>query len=306
MTRLIARVGTGRPAVAAYPPGAGFGPRTLDDFEFVWLLSGSARWREHGMAGELTLAPGHVLLVPCGARDEFRWDPEVSTRHGYVHFTLHDPLAGGSPRGTENWPRMRTSGPQASLLDYLVWLGTEPSRDWRERCEEVIELLVRIHTDGPLPDPEPAGPPLAVAAALTHVRQVWQRGVRPLTLQELAVAAAVSRSHLAREFMRTFGVGAVGGLELVRLSRAATLLSRSNLTVTEVAAACGFPDPLHFSRRFRATYGRSPRSYRGIGGEPVDPMAAAGLRRLARSLDGPDRLSDGQASGRTRKRRPST
>ena len=109
-----------------------------------------------------------------------------------------------------------------------------------------------------------------------------------MTLDELALAASASRSHLAREFMRAFGVGAVGGLELVRLSRAATLLSRSNLTVTEVAAACGFRDPLHFSRRFRAIYGRSPRSYRGGGGEPVDPVAAAGLRRLTRHLDAPD------------------
>jgi AraC family transcriptional regulator len=285
MTRLNACVGAGRPAVADYPPGARFGPRTLHDFELVWLLSGSARWREHGAGGELTLAPGHMLLIPRGARDEFRWDPAVPTRHGYVHFTLHDPASGGSPPEANGWPRVRTAGPLAGLLDYLVWLGTEPSPDWHGRCEEAITLLVRIHTDGPLPDPRPVTVPPAVAAALAHVRRVWQRGARPLTLGELAAAASVSRSHLAREFMRAFGVGAVGGFELVRLSRAATLLSRSNLTVTEVATACGFPDPLHFSRRFRATYGRSPRAYRSIGGEPVDPAAAAGLRRLSRILD---------------------
>jgi AraC-like DNA-binding protein len=290
MTWLAARVGAGRPAVANYPPGARFGPRILDDFELVWLLSGSARWREHATAPELSLAPGHILLVPRGARDEFRWDPTVPTRHGYAHFMLCDPGCTGSPPDTSNWPRLRPVGPLAGLLDYLVWLGTEPSPDWRERCEEVITLLVRIHTRGPVPDPAPAAAPPAVAAALAHVRRVWQEGMRPVALADLAAAAAVSRSHLAREFMRAFGVGAVGGLELVRLSRAATLLSRSNLTVTEVAAACGFPDPLHFSRRFRAMYGRSPRAYRGVGGEPVDPVAAAGLHRLTRHLNAPNDL----------------
>lgn len=31
--------------VAVYPPGATFGPRQLEDFEFVWLLQGTAEWR---------------------------------------------------------------------------------------------------------------------------------------------------------------------------------------------------------------------------------------------------------------------
>jgi len=156
---------------------------------------------------------------------------------------------------------------------------------WRQRCEEVVALLVRLHSAGPLPQPAPEWESSPVAAALAHVRRAWRDRPRPISLGELAAAASVTPSHLGREFKRTFGIGAVGGLELVRLSRAATLLSRSNLTVTEVAAETGFPDPLHFSRRFRAAYGRPPRAYRRAGGEPVDPGAAAGLRRLAHRLD---------------------
>jgi hypothetical protein len=34
------------PALAYYPPGASYGPRTLTDFELVWLRTGSAQW--HG------------------------------------------------------------------------------------------------------------------------------------------------------------------------------------------------------------------------------------------------------------------
>jgi hypothetical protein len=73
------------PALAYYPPGASYGPRTLSDFELVWLTTGSAQWRG-GERAHLRLAPGDLLLIPPGTRDEFRWDREVPTRHGYVHF----------------------------------------------------------------------------------------------------------------------------------------------------------------------------------------------------------------------------
>jgi AraC family transcriptional regulator len=33
-----------RPAIADYPPGAGLPPRVIDDFEFVWMLRGNARF----------------------------------------------------------------------------------------------------------------------------------------------------------------------------------------------------------------------------------------------------------------------
>jgi hypothetical protein len=73
------------PALAYYPPGASYGSRTLSDFELVWLTTGSARWRG-GERAHLQLAPGDLLLIPPGTRDEFHWDREVPTRRGYVHF----------------------------------------------------------------------------------------------------------------------------------------------------------------------------------------------------------------------------
>jgi AraC-like DNA-binding protein len=267
-----------RPALADYPPGARFvRQRKLANFELVWLLTGSARWRAAG--AERSLVPGQLLLVPPGTEDTFDWDPDVPTRHGYVHFAL----SGAHPtfplvRGT------RAPSPLDALLEYLVWLATEPSTAWRERAEEVIALLLRLFEAGPLPASGPAPEPPAVVAALAHVRGVWARGMRPVSLAELAGAAAVSAAHLSRQFARAYGLGPVAALERVRLARAATLLSRSSLTVTEVGAACGFADPLHFSRRFRAAYGRSPRGYRSAGGRDEAPAA---VRRLAARLELP-------------------
>ena len=61
------------------------------------------------------------------------------------------------------------------------------------------------------------------------------------------------------------------------------MLARSNLTVSQVASACGFADPLYFSRRFRAAHGVAPSALRDNGAVGVPPDLP-GLPSLARRL----------------------
>ena len=122
------------PALAYYPPGASYGPRTLTDFELVWLRGGErAVARRRRMRTPLRLAPGDLLLIPPGTRDEFRWDREVPTRHGYVHFRLRPrsgQRAGAAPR-----PGC-TARPAGA--EFLLWLGEAQGPGWRERAGELL------------------------------------------------------------------------------------------------------------------------------------------------------------------------
>ena len=263
------------PSLAYYPPGASYGPRTLADFELVWLQTGSADWR----AGQLCLrlCPGDLLLIPPGTRDDFRWDREVPTRHGYLHFRCNP-----GPVSAPLLCQGQAHGPIAGLLEFLTWLGEAQQPGWRERAAEVVTVIARVLTDGPLP--QPARPePAALSAALEYVRGQWAARMRPLPVRELAAAACVSPSYLSRVFRGEYGCGPGRALELVRLERARTILGRTNLTVTQVAGACGFPDPLYFSRRFRAVYRIAPSAYRDKGA-PTVPAPMPRLHALARRL----------------------
>jgi AraC-like DNA-binding protein len=264
------------PALAYYPPGASYGPRTLTDFELVWLQTGSAQWHG-GERAHLRLCPGDLLLIPPGTCDEFHWDGQAPTRHGYVHFRA-DP-------GPASVPLLRPGqahGPVGGLLEFLLWLGEARRHGWRERAGELVTVITQVLTAGPLP--EPAGPePAALTTALDYVRRQWSAAMRPLTLRELAAAACVSPSYLSRVFRKQYGCAPSAALELVRLERARTMLARSNLTIGQVAGACGFADPLYFSRRFRAAHGIAPSAYREDRAT-VMPPDLPGLRGLARRL----------------------
>src|SRR5213080_800540 len=76
-----------QPRIAAYPPGATYGPMFLRDFELVWMLRGVADWTcTDGRA--MRLRPGIVLLVPPGRQHHFTWDQRRACRHAFIHFQL--------------------------------------------------------------------------------------------------------------------------------------------------------------------------------------------------------------------------
>jgi AraC family transcriptional regulator len=109
--------------VAVYPPGATFGPRRLEDFEFVWLLQGTAEWRYD--QGSIALGPNSLLLGRPGITDSFSWDRTRPTRHAYLHFEL----TGRLPELPD--PDQRRLPPHLDTLLELVrraWSPPAPTR----------------------------------------------------------------------------------------------------------------------------------------------------------------------------------
>lgn len=271
---------------ADYPAGAVFGPRTLKDYEWVWIVEGQVVWELAG--AEHPMPPGSVLLARPGMTDVLRWDPQRRTRHGFVHCEIDDP-EGILPPMAE-WPLVVQPSGENALMPLLRHALAMDAED--PVGAQVVEhslrlaLLAFVHGGANLPgqlggvDEHPV-----LAAALTALRARWDRGrMEPLTLGELAAAAAVSPGHLIRIFKAELGTSPQEAQRLLRLDRAATLLARSNLKVQTIAEQCGFACPFHFSRSFKATYGASPRALRKrmLAGEgrPMSPL----VRRLSTAL----------------------
>jgi AraC-like DNA-binding protein len=274
----------GRPAIADYPPGAQMPPRVLDDFEFVWMLTGHARVTLDG--DTLSLGPGQLLLVPPGIRHGFLWDPTEPCRHGYVHFVPRD--VDGPLAATLQVRPMTDDDPLAGLCAYLLWLAGAAPDAWRRRTSEALAFMLGLFVSGPLPRPDAsAGLAPALAAAVGLLQGRWaQTPLRRVGVGELARLAHVSRGYLNRLFRAGFGLSAAAALERARCSRAESLLLRSDLTVEAIADQCGFADGSHFSHRFASIHGASPRAYRAAGSASPSVLDDPGVRRLAHLLWG--------------------
>lgn len=84
----------------------------------------------------------------------------------------------------------------------------------------------------------------------------------PLTLDQLADEACVSKYHFARLFRSGVGQSPLAFLADLRLDAACRMLVTSDLPIAAVGAACGYRAPSHFSAVFAARYGLTPHAYR--------------------------------------------
>lgn len=80
--------------------------------------------------------------------------------------------------------------------------------------------------------------------------------------ERLARSFGVSYSLLRKRMKQATGEGPAHYLARVRCDRARALLAQRELSVQEVAAMVGMPDPFSFSRAFKRAVGVAPRHYR--------------------------------------------
>ncbi len=276
--------------IATYPPGTTFGPRVLTDFELVWLLEGDAVWEVNGR--EIAVAAGSVMLGRPGMRDGFRWDARRRTRHGFIHFALEP--ASAYLAQVDGWPLHHQPAPD-TVLPALLRQVAALIADGRPEVAELTQSALR-HTlltflagePGRELDHAPEEHPV-MQAVHAHLRELWQESeLPPITLGDLARVAGVSKVHLTRVFQREVGVAPIEAVRLLRLERGAALLARTNLQVGVIARICGFPNPFHFTKAFRAIYASSPRQVRERArrGEAPPTLGLTRVHRFGAAIGG--------------------
>jgi AraC-like DNA-binding protein len=87
----------------------------------------------------------------------------------------------------------------------------------------------------------------------------------PLTVDQLADMAGLSRFHFSRLFKELCGRSVVEFITMTRLGKADELLRKGALSVSEVAIATGFNDVYYFSRTFKKHKKVTPSSLRTNG-----------------------------------------
>lgn len=98
-----------------------------------------------------------------------------------------------------------------------------------------------------------------IQKACQHILEHYQD---PLPHDEMARRVNVTKSHFSRIFKRATKKTYQEFLSEVRLGHACRLLAETDWPVVDIAFDSGFNNLSNFNRRFRQTYGTSPRDYR--------------------------------------------
>lgn len=84
----------------------------------------------------------------------------------------------------------------------------------------------------------------------------------PISMTEWAKRMGISPTQFRVRVRAATGESPLGLLTRLRLERGRDLIRIRGLPVAEAAGLCGYPDPFHFSRRYRQFFGKSPRQDR--------------------------------------------
>jgi AraC family transcriptional regulator len=81
-------------------------------------------------------------------------------------------------------------------------------------------------------------------------------------LRDLARATGTSPNYLAEIFAKEIGVPPHRYLLNVRIARAKEILTRDNMSITDLALSLGFASSQHFARAFKLATGISAQAFR--------------------------------------------
>jgi AraC family transcriptional regulator, carnitine catabolism transcriptional activator len=96
---------------------------------------------------------------------------------------------------------------------------------------------------------------LLVKAAVQIMQDTLEN---PLPCSAIAARLKLSGRQLQRHFNAHLGVGIRHHNLYIRLERAHQYIQQTDLSITEIAIACGFGSPEHFSRLYRRNFGVAP------------------------------------------------
>jgi AraC-like DNA-binding protein len=227
-------------------------------------------WEDGKPAPASSLRAGDTVLIDMKRDPVFLINQSFHSVHFYFPRSALDVLADNAgvsrvdelrynPGVGEDDPVIR------GLTQALLPAFQQPENANRLFVEQII-MAVGIHTlttyGGMTAEPAPRRGGLAVWQ-LKRAKEMLAAGLHGGTpLTGLAKECGLSPSHFARAFRQSAGCSPHQWLLKLRLDTAKSFLRNRALSLSEVAAACGFADQSHFTHVFTRHVGVSPGAWR--------------------------------------------
>lgn len=208
------------------------------------------------------LLPGHLFLYGPGIAHRIHCDPRSPMVKYFVDFSGNlsrefghlNVIAPGEVRWTPELDIFR------QLFDDMIKEGKKAIPARREICALQMKLLLLKTME--------SGNAQKPAYSQSFAKLSWCRrwidehATEINGLQDVAKAAHLDPRYICRLFKRAKLPSPYEYLVTCRMNRAAELLGTTNAPIKDVAAQCGYPDPLHFSRVFKNHFSFPPSEFR--------------------------------------------
>lgn len=127
---------------------------------------------------------------------------------------------------------------------------------------QILEMYFKIHCNCIMTEKETTqkySPEIYVKYAVNYIADNIHR---PITVEELTTRLGITQPYLYKLFMQSCDISPKQYILRAKLDSAKNMLLHTNLSITEIANAVGYPDILTFSRLFATKENCSPTTFR--------------------------------------------
>jgi AraC family transcriptional regulator, glycine betaine-responsive activator len=222
-----------------------------------WLRKTSRKGVDIG-----AVCTGAHVLAEAGLLDGYRCTIHWENLPGFTEAFPDIDVTGGLFEIDED--RFTSAGGTTALDMMLSMITTQHGPDMAAQvAETILHSPIRHHSENQrlsLPARIGARHPKLVSI----IEKMEENLEDPLSPSLLAKQAGLSTRQLERLFRRYLDRSPKRYYLELRLKKARSLLLQTDMSVINVALACGFSSPSHFSKCYRAYYGRTPYRERGV------------------------------------------
>ena len=235
--------------------------RHTDKRVLSWLRKIARRGNDIG-----AVCTGAHVLAEAGLLDGYKCTIHWENLPGFNEAFPDIEATGGLFEIDED--RFTSAGGTTALDMMLSVITTQHGPDLASQvAETVLHSPIRHHSEN-----QRMSLPARIGARHPKLVSIIERMEEsledPLSPSVLAKQAGLSTRQLERLFRRYLDRSPKRYYLELRLKKARSLLLQTDMSVINVALACGFSSPSHFSKCYRAFYGRTPYRERGV------PLAA--------------------------------
>ena len=241
-------------------PGHTWGPGVRDHYLIHLVVAGRGVYQVNGSS--YTLQEGDLFLAKPNQLITYAADETDPWEYYWVGFNgaCANKLVQQTPF-SDTQPVHRCKDPQAvreSLYNIYLSRGPEP------QCEALMTGYLYIFMAHLMQEAREAMPNVGSSSSqyvLAAIKYIQFNYSHDISVDDIAKAVGVSRSHLYRVFMSNVGQSPIDYLTHYRISEACSLLKNSTLSIAEIAVSVGFFDQFYFSRVFKKVKKVPPSKY---------------------------------------------
>ncbi len=244
-----------------------FGPYIRNHYLFHYVISGRGHLDatdQDGVRRDYDLESDQGFLICPGQVSTYAADREQPWKYVWLEFDglraeEYLESAGLGPRQSLYRPQSPAQG--QTVRDLMLYIAEHSDASSLHLMGHLFLFLDALIETSSTRRPLRGGllKDFYIQEAITYMEKNYHR---ELSVEELADVCKLNRSYFSKLFKESMGCPPQEFLIRLRMAKAADMMKGTRQPIGIIAAKCGYPNQLHFSRAFRKRYGVSPRDWR--------------------------------------------